>query len=155
MKSHTSQIVSINISPGGIPKKPVEQCNVTFAGLETDWHDHEKHCSPEFAVSLFDVEDLNDLAREGFDVYPGATGENVTVQNMNVDALEIGDRLRFPTGLEIEITKRRKPCFVLDPISPELKMNCVGRCGMLAKVITPGELRVGDTIEVIEATANV
>lgn len=151
MNTHTGEIVSINIGPGGIPKKPVERCNVTVAGLENDWHNHEKHRLPEVAVSFIDVEDLDDLKREGYDVFPGAMGENVTVRGMNVDDLAVGDQLRFPSGLELEVTKMRKPCYVLDPISPELKKNCVGRCGAMAKVLRTGELRVGDVIEVVAA----
>ena len=135
MKTHSGEIVSINIGPGGIPKHPIERCHVTFSGLETDWHNHEKHRLPEVAVSLIDVEDLDDFVREGYDVYPGAMGENVTIKGMNVDALEAGDRLRFPSGLEVEITKRRQPCYVLDPISPAMKKECIGRCGMMAKVL--------------------
>ncbi len=42
----------------------------------------------------------------------------------------------------------RKPCYVLDAISPELKNVVVGRCGGYAKVITGGDVRAGDTIEV-------
>ena len=42
------------------------------------------------------------LREEGFAVGPGATGENLTVQGLDVDALKIGDRLRFDGGVEVE-----------------------------------------------------
>ena len=74
---------------------------------------------------------------EGYDVGPGALGENLTVRGLNVDDLAPGDRLRLSGGVELEYTKPRKPCYVLDPISPKLKEVVKGRCGGYAKVITP------------------
>lgn len=145
------RVVSINTSPGGIPKRPVQVAAVVRAGLIGDGHNHEKHITPMQAISILDVEDLDDLCREGFEVFPGATGENITARDLNVDALSVGDRLRFSGGVEIELTKRRKPCYVLDAIDPQLKRVIVGRCGFLAKVIHEGEIRAGETIEVIRA----
>jgi MOSC domain-containing protein YiiM len=75
----------------------------------------------------------------------------VTVRDLQVDDLEIGDRLTFSGGVELELTKKRKPCYVLDAIDPRLKEVIVGRCGFLAKVLTPGPLQTGETIEVRRA----
>jgi hypothetical protein len=36
-------IVSVNISPGGIPKHPIDAGPVTTDGIAGDGHDHEKH----------------------------------------------------------------------------------------------------------------
>lgn len=147
--SMTAHVVSVNISPGGIPKRPVDVARVMYDGLAGDAHDHQKHNTPLQAVSLLDVEDLNDLRNEGFDVFPGATGENLTVRGLHVDDLKVGTRLRFSGGVEIELTKKRQPCFVLDAIDPALKKVIVGRCGFLAKVICEGEIRPGETIHVM------
>ena len=147
-----ARIVSVNISTGGIPKRPIEVGRVTMAGIDGDAHDHEKHNTPIQAVCLIDIEDLDDLRSEGFEVDPGVMGENLTVHGLSVDELAPGDRLRFSGGVELEYTKPRKPCFVLDAISPQLKQVVVGRCGGYAKVITDGEVRPGETIEVRHAT---
>ncbi len=144
-------VVSVNISPGGIPKRPIQVGQVTTDGLSGDGHDHEKHNTPLQAISLFDVEDLDDLRAEGFDVRPGAVGENVTVRDLSADPLELGDRLKVgepDRGVELEVSKIRKPCYVLDAISPELKVAIEGRCGCYAKVLKTGEIRPGDRIEV-------
>ncbi len=145
-------VVSVNISPGGIPKTPVEVGEVEAIGLCGDGHDHEKHSTPLQAICLIDLEDLEDLKREGYDVYPGATGENVTCRNLNVDDMQVGDRLRFSGGVELELTKRRKPCYVLDAISPHLKEVVVGRLGFYGRVLTAGQLQAGETIEVVAAS---
>ena len=144
-------VISVNTSAGGIPKTPINAGDLTTAGLRGDGHNHAKHCTPMSAVSILDVEDLDDLKREGFNVFPGAMGENLTVRDLRVDELAVGDRLIFAGGVEIEITKHRKPCYVLDAISPDLKRVIVGRCGVLAKVLREGTIRVGETIEVMRA----
>lgn len=148
--SSLPRAISINISAGGIPKQSIAAAHVLVSGLANDAHDHEKHNTPMQAISLIDVEDLADLRAEGFDVFPGATGENITVRGLNVDGLRIGDRLRFSGGVEIELTKARQPCFVLDAIDPKLKQAIKDRCGFLAKVIRTGEIRAGETIEVLQ-----
>lgn len=143
-----ARIVSLNLGPGGIPKQQVELARVTLTGLAGDGHNHAKHNTPQQAISLIDLEDLLALQSEGFAVVPGATGENITTEGLQVDSLQVGDRLRFPSGVELELTKRRKPCYVLDAIDPALKDVIVGRCGFLARVLVPGELRVGDVVTV-------
>ena len=145
-------VISVNVSDGGIPKRPVPMAEVRDAGIAGDAHDHEKHDTPLQAVSIIDVEDLDDLRREGFDVGPGATGENVTVRGLSVDELDLGDRLRLSGGVTLELTKRRNPCYVLDAIDPDLKNVIVGRCGFYARVVEPGSLCPGERIRVERAT---
>lgn len=142
-----AEVLAVNISSGGIPKLPIEVGHVTTDGLVGDGHNHDKHITPMQALCLIDVEDLDDLRADGFDVGPGATGENITCRGLSIDEMEIGDRLRFSGGVTVELTKRRKPCYVLDAISPELQDAIRGRCGFYASIITPGEIRAGETIE--------
>ena len=140
-------VLAVNISAGGIPKLPITVGHVTGGGLEGDAHDHEKHNTPLQAICLINGEVLDELREEGFDVGPGATGENLTVRGLDVEALEPGDRLQLSGGVQLEYTKKRKPCYVLDAIHADLKDAIRGRCGGYAKVITGGELRAGETIE--------
>ena len=58
--------------------------------------------------------------------------------------MPLGTLLEFPSGLCLEITKVRKPCYVLDSIHPSLKEDIRGRCGLYAQVNRPGIIRVGD-----------
>jgi len=148
MSERIAEVVALNISVGGIPKQPIEVAEIAHAGIVGDGHDHEKHNTPLQAISLLDLEDLDDLKREGFDVGPGATGENITLRGADIDQCEIGDRFLFSGGVELELTKRRKPCYVLDAIDPELKNAAPGRIGFLAKVIRPGVLRAGETVRI-------
>ena len=85
-------------------------------------------------------------------MHPGAMGENLTVQDLDVQSLHVGDRLTFSGGVALELTEERRPCFVLDSIDATLKKTVIGRCGYLAKVLTPGTLRPGESIGVDPAT---
>lgn len=150
MREPKAIIVSINISRGGIPKLPVEASLLGADGFEGDGHNHEKHRTPFQAVCLQDIEKLEELTGEGYPLsVPGTTGENLTVSGLNVNQLPLGCMLRLSNGAMIELTKVRKPCYVLDAIDPRLKEDIAGRCGMYARVIGGGIVRAGDEIEVI------
>ena len=147
-----SKVISINISKGGIPKLPVLSCAVTINGLSGDGRNHDKHNSPERAVSIIDIEILHQLNKEGYDICPGAVGENVTVEQLNVQSLEPGDHLLFSGGVELELVESRRPCYVLDPLGENLKKDIIGRCGYLARVIAEGTFIQGETIRVLTSS---
>ena len=142
-----STVDSINLSPGGIPKRPVESIEVSDAGLLGDGHDHEKHRTPVQAISLIDLELLEAIAEEtGIPLAPGDLGENLTVSGVGVQLLTAGDRLVFDGGVALEITRVRPPCYVLDSISPEFKRILWNRIGMYARVLETGMLAAGAKI---------
>ncbi len=139
-------VVAINISPGGVPKKPVDSARVTRQGIEGDGHAHPKHIKPIRALSLIDEEIIETLRQEGYPVFPGAMGENITVRHLAIQRLLPGTRLSFSGGTVIELSEPRKPCFVLEAIHPALEKETVGRIGYMALVITEGVMKVGETI---------
>ena len=142
------KIISVNTSPGGIPKLPRERLRVTRGGLDGDGHDHESHRSPNQAVCMIDMEILESMRVEGFDLGPGALGENLTLEGVRIQECALGDLVRFSGGLELEITKVRTPCYVLDSISPELKRIMWNRSGMYGKVLVEGTVAAGDTLTI-------
>lgn len=143
-------VISINISKGGIPKVPVNSLRLLVNGFEGDGHNHEKHRTSFQAVCVQDIEQLEELTREGYPLsVPGATGENLTVRGLKVNQLPLGSLLHLSSGVVLELTKVRKPCYVLDKINPKLKEDIVGRCGMYARVIKEGVVNVGDEIKAV------
>ncbi len=144
-------VVSINVSGGGIPKIPVPSCEVSMTGLNGDHHDHDKHISPDRAVSLVDREILDQLNAEGYKVCPGAIGENLTVEKVQLQSLNPGDTLTFSGGVQIELSEARRPCFVLDSLGVNLKKDIVDRCGFLARVVVEGMIATGEEIVVTKA----
>lgn len=149
IQQENAEVVSINVSKGGIPKLPVESVHVRISGLEGDGHNHEKHYRLDQAVSLQDIEKLDEMRREGYPLSAGTTGENLTVRNLNVNGLPLGVILEFSGGVVLELRKVRQPCYVLDSIDPRLKKDIIGRCGYYAKVIREGFIKQGETIKAV------
>lgn len=108
----TAFVVQISISSGGAPKNPVEQALITKHGLEGDHNRcRVRKGDPENlrAVLLYPIEYIEWLKAQGFSVYPGALGENITTKGIEFKQLRIGDRLRIGE-VELEINKTRTPC---------------------------------------------
>jgi MOSC domain-containing protein YiiM len=141
----TGRVIAVCTSPGGIPKVPREIVLVTVDGLRGDGRNHAKHIRPDRAVSLFDLEVLQDLVDEGFPLEPGTAGENLTVEGLHVQDLQPGTLLEIG-DVVLRLEQPRKPCYVLDAIDPRLKDAIVGRCGYMASVVRSGELRADMTI---------
>lgn len=148
MQNNIPVVLSINISKGGIPKFPVSSIRLTVAGLEGDGHNHAKHNTPFQAVCIQDLEKLEELSQNGYPLSPGQAGENLTVENLHVNSLPLGTILKFSGGVILEISKVRKPCYVMDAIHPKLKEDALGQHGMYARVLKEGILEAGETIHV-------
>ena len=71
------QIYQINISQGGVPKKPQPSAQVMPLGLSGDLHDNtEHHGGPEKAISLYSLEIIRALQDTGQPIVPASTGNN-------------------------------------------------------------------------------
>jgi MOSC domain-containing protein YiiM len=97
-------------------------------------------------VLLVDVETL-----EAMGLQPGLIRENITTVGLNVNGLEIGQRLRVGESL-LEVTMVCTPCDQMEKIRPGLRRELWGRRGMLCRVIEGGFVRTGDVIERVEHT---
>jgi len=103
-------------------------------------------------------EELFDALRAcGFDVQPGAIGENVTTRGVDLLALPAGARLRLGAEAVIEVTGLRNPCRQIDAFAPGLTAAVLARdsegrlirkAGVMAIVIKGGDVKAGDTIAV-------
>ncbi len=86
----------------------------------------------------------------------GMFGENLTTEGLREDGLQVGDRLRIGTA-EVVVTQPRMPCFKLglrfgrDDIVKRFLAS--GHTGFYFRVITEGEVQVGDPIVLVERTA--
>ena len=147
------RVVAVCTSAGGVPKHPLLEAEVTVAGIRGDLHAHEKHNRLDRALSLFDLEALQQLIAEGFPLEPGTIGENLTVEGLHVQDLPVGTMLGIgDVVMRLEVP--RKPCYVLDVIDPRLKEVIAGRCGYMASVLRGGLIRPGMTVSAIGSSAN-
>lgn len=158
----TGQIIQINISRGGVPKRPIAEAVITPLGLEGDLCAHpEIHGGPRQAILLIAAETVDELIARGYPLYYGALGENLTTRGLDRRQLRIGQTLRAGGAL-LEITKVRGPCSALDVYGPTVKLEIYdpkikagdhtsprwGMSGFYASVIEPGPVRTNDTIRV-------
>lgn len=108
-------------------------------------------------VHLMHAELFDELAGHGFEVAPGDLGENVTTRGIDLLALPTGTRLRLGTTAEIEVTGLRNPCVQIEKFQPGLLKQVLGhdeagklvrRAGVMAVVLTGGQVRPADPITV-------
>lgn len=108
-------------------------------------------------VHLIHAELLDELAGQGFAIAPGALGENVTTRGLALLDLPAGTRLTLGTSALVEITGLRNPCRQIEAYRPGLLAAVLGRdaagdvvrkTGVMAIVVTGGEVRDGDAIGV-------
>jgi MOSC domain-containing protein YiiM len=82
---------------------------------------------------------------ERFGIDPGAARENVLVRGFRVAELSVGGHLAVGETL-LEITGDCTPCSFMDDLRPGLQEAIRGERGVLARVVSGGTIRVGDTV---------
>ena len=160
----TGCIVQINVSPGGIPKRPIAEAEVTPAGIRGDsWAHPQIHGGPTQALLLITSEGIQELIAQGYPLHAGALGENLTVAGLDRREMRVGQRYRAGEVL-LEITKVRAPCSQLDVYGPAIKQAVYdaqvnagdfssprwGLSGFYARVLRAGVVRPRDTIELVD-----
>jgi MOSC domain-containing protein YiiM len=154
------RVFQVNVSPGGIPKRPVERAWVGRLGLEGDGHTEPEplHGGPDRAVCLYAVEAIARVAAEGHTAFPGAFGENLTIEGIEVGLLAPGTRLAIGSGgLVLEIAKHPAPCDKLAPYFTDGRFARIGArlhredARQCARVLGEGPVEPGDRVEVMPA----
>lgn len=150
-------IYQINISRGGVPKAPIAVARVTIDGIEGDLHDDkQEHGGPMRALCLYTLEEIERLAGEGHPIYPGATGENVTLTGMPLDALTPGTRLALGDEALVEVTTYTTPCKTIrgafnDGIFTRISQKLHPRGSRVyARVVREGEIHAGDSVCIVD-----
>ena len=105
------KIVSININKnGGVPKYAVEKAfvgeNKINGGKQKDTIHHG---GVDRAVCLFSMDLINELKKEGHPIFPGSTGENITIEGLDWKTLQSGVKLKLGE-VEIQLTGPTTPC---------------------------------------------
>jgi MOSC domain-containing protein YiiM len=160
-------IVQVSISPGGLPKRAIAEGMIGPLGMEGDVQAHPQiHGGPRQAILLISSEMVDVLTAQGYPLFYGAMGENLTTRGIDFGELRIGTQLRAG-GAVLEITKPRGPCSQLDVYGESLKADVYdarvkqrepgsprwGMSGFYASVVRPGPVRAGDPVELLGLTA--
>ena len=156
----SSTILQINVKPNtpgevGLPKVAIDSADISYLGVEGDYNRfrfNKKNNDPEMAIMLISMDILKDLNNEGWPVKPGDLGENLTLQNIEYDKINPGQRYKVGEA-EIEISIICDPCSNLsalpyvgkDKISTFIK-TLMKRRGGYARVIKEGHISSGDPV---------
>jgi MOSC domain-containing protein YiiM len=127
------------------------------SGLQGDLIGNRKfHGGDDQAVYAYAREDLEAWQRMlKRDIGNGVFGENLTTSGVDVTGAKVGERWRVGSdGLLLEVTRPRIPCRTfamwLEVRGWIKTFTRTAVPGAYLRVITPGTVRGGDTIEVIE-----
>lgn len=157
-------VVQVSISQGGVPKRAVPSAQVTTGGILGDaWRHPQIHGGPHQAILLITAEGIDELVTQGFPLYPGALGENITTRGLDRRCLRVGQRYRVGEA-EIELYQMRVPCRTLRVYGPGIQAAMYdaqtqagdpasrrwGLSGFYASVVRTGVIRVGDAISLVD-----
>ncbi len=141
----------------GIIKSPVDEILVNVEGIADDAvMNSQHHGGPDQAVYVYSFEDykwwIQQLNRS---LEPGSFGENLTVSGIP-ELVRVGDRLLID-GVLLEATAPRIPCATFaarigDP-GWIRRFRDARRPGFYCRVLEPGTIRAGTTVEWISAPA--
>jgi MOSC domain-containing protein YiiM/GNAT superfamily N-acetyltransferase len=150
------RVLQVNVSPGGVPKLPVDRAWVGIFGLEGDRQRHDtSHGGPHRAVALLGIEAIERVQADGHPIYPGSVGENLTTAGIELAGLPVGSRLAIGEDLVIELSGPANPCNL---IADSFRGGKSGRISILthpadsrmyARTLVEGEVRTGDPIRVL------
>ncbi len=116
--------------------------------------DLRHHGGSDQAVYAFAREDLDFWERElGRPLANGAFGENLTTSGLDITGARIGERWRIGPDVVLETTSGRIPCRTFQGWLGEKgwvrRFTGQAVTGAYLRVITPGEIRAGDPIEIV------
>jgi MOSC domain-containing protein YiiM len=118
-------------------------------------YDRKHHGGPDQALYAYAAEDRVWWSAElGREIAPGAFGENLTTEGLDVTGAVIGERWQIGAdGVLLEVTAPRIPCRTFQGWMDEphwVKRFTAHRApGAYLRIVTPGTVGAGDPIDVV------
>lgn len=154
----------------GIHKRPVDhpvlvrppgpKTTGLHSGLVGDQiFDIRHHGGDDQAVYAYAREDYDWWERElGRELPGGLFGDNLTLTGVDVNGAVVGETWRVGDELVLQVTFPRIPCATFGAKMAEprwvKRFTAVGRPGAYLRVVTSGEVRAGDRVEVLTRPAH-
>ena len=144
-------VAQISRSDGGVPKALAAEAQVDRSGVVGDSQRLSQHGGPWQALSLWSTEVIAGLVEDGHPIYPGATGENLTISGLDWSTVHPG----------VVITIGALVCRISGPAAVGSKNNQwfadhtsqhvafdrhPERARWYAAVLTPGRVVIGDEV---------
>ena len=152
-------ITGINKQPVDGPvavRAPGPKTTGLHSGLVGDQiFDVENHGGDDQAVYAYAREDYDWWQEQlGRKLADGLFGENLTTENVDVNGAVIGEKWRIGADLVLQPTFGRTPCATFQAKMAEphwvKRFAKENRTGAYLRVLTPGDVRAGDPIEVLD-----
>lgn len=151
-----AMIAQVNVSGGGVPKKPVKQAVVGELGIAGDYQANSRsHGGVERALCLYAEEVIAAVRAEGHPIAPGTAGENITTRGLDWSLVQPGARFRLGGEVVIEITRFTTPCKTIRGSFEGGDFNRIhhrlhpGWSRAYARVLQGGVIQPGDAVEMI------
>jgi MOSC domain-containing protein YiiM len=147
MEKICGKVLAVNISQKKGEKKNNINCGLFLEnlGLENDAH---AEAGIIRQVSLLAKESIEKIRAKGLDVNYGDFAENLTTEGIDLPSLPIGTRLKIGREVLLEVTQIGKICHNRCNIFYTVGDCVMPREGIFAKVLTGGEIKVDDEIEI-------
>jgi MOSC domain-containing protein YiiM len=150
------RVASLVFTPGDVElRKPQDRYArvavdrvqlVESQGIDGD----AKGGSGDRQLNVMLAETLAELGREGFKAGPGELGEQIIIAGLDPAALVQGARIKLGQAV-IEVGIPRTGCARFESIQGKPKQSAKGRLGAMARVITGGEVAIGNAVEVLQS----
>jgi hypothetical protein len=147
------ELVSIVYKPQDAPEAdgtytrlPLQEARLVVGrGIEGDL----KGSSAARQLNIMAAGTVANLATEGFSAAPGMMGEQLLVADVEIDSLPAGTRIQIGASACIEVTEPRTGCSKFERYQGKRREEASGRLGQMARVVTEGTIRVGDSVQVL------
>ena len=128
----------------GTVKKQIENAVIKENwGIEGDAHGGKWHRQ----ISLLAGESIDKMREKIPQLSNGAFAENIITRGLPTSHIKVGEQLKIGKTIVLEITQIGKECHTGCAIRT-LTGDCImPREGLFAKVISGGEIKIGDNIE--------
>jgi MOSC domain-containing protein YiiM len=142
------KVLAVNISGNkGTRKTNVQSCAILRDfGLKGDAHAGPWHRQ----VSLLANESIEKMKAMGLKVGYGDFAENITTEGIDLFHLPIGTVIRIGNSVILEVTQIGKVCHDRCAIYYQAGDCVMPKEGIFGKVVTEGEIKVGDEIIIRE-----
>ena len=147
----TGAVIQINVSDGGVPKRPVAAASIDRGGVSGDRQATRRHHGrPWQAVCLWSAEVIDAFAADGHPISYGACGENLTITGLPWPEVRAGIRIAVGSAL-LETSLFALPCksnaqWFSDRDFSRIHYERGPVSRIYATVIGAGEVRTGDPV---------
>lgn len=146
MKKICGKILAVNISQKKGEKKNNIDCGLFLENLGLK---NDAHAEPGIRqVSLLAKESIEKIRAKGLDVQYGDFAENLTTEGIDLPSLPVGTKLKVGGNVLLEVSQIGKVCHNRCNIFYTVGDCVMPREGIFAKVLTGGEIKINDSIEI-------